>query len=78
MTYKLEPWVGKINAPITVVFPGGEKLRLENGSAVAKSVFDKHYVVSSIGAEADRIILKLEEIELLSTGWIGEEQQGFF
>ena len=60
MTYKLEPWVEKINAPIITISSDGEH-RYDNGTIHVKSVFDKHYVVNELSASDREVILRLVE-----------------
>ena len=78
MTYRLEPWIEKIHSTITITLPNGTQKRYINGSAAAADIFDKHYVVKNVVAISGEILIQLEEVDVPSTGWIGEEQQGFF
>ena len=78
MTYKLEPWVGKIKSLVTVILPNGEMRRYLNGSVAASDIFDKHYIVTEISAVGGDIILTLQILSMPDNNWIGEEQQGFF
>lgn len=78
MTYKLEPWIDKINSIVTVILPDGTQKRYISGSVAAADVFDRHYVVKSLSAVGSEVLIQLEEAEVPATGWIGEEQQGFF
>jgi len=78
MTYRLEPWIDKINSIVTVILPDGTLKRYISGSVAATDIFDKHHVVKSLSAVGGEILIQLEEVEAPSTTWIGEEQQGFF
>ncbi len=78
MTYRLEPWIEKIQSAIMMTLPDGTQKRYISGSVAAADVFDKHYVVKNIVAISGEILIQLEEVDVPSTVWIGEEQQGFF
>ncbi len=77
MTYRLEPWIAKISALVTVMLPDGTQRRYIDGSVAAYDAFEKHYVVNNISAVGGEIILSMEEVETTNTNWIGEEQTFF-
>ena len=78
MTYKLEPWIIRIVSPVEVVIPDGTRKKYINGSVAAADIFDRHYVVEKIEALGGVIVLKLKEVEVAGSNWVGEEEQGFF
>ena len=78
MTYRLEPWIRKIDSPVIVTLPDGTQKRYISGSAAAEDIFDRHYVVEKIEALGGEIVLTLKEVEVAGSTWVGEEQQGFF
>lgn len=77
MTYKLEPWVGKISSSVIVTFPDGTSRRYVGGGAVVDDVFECHYVVDKIAAVSGEIALILKNVEIAGSNWIGEEQSEF-
>ena len=60
MTYKLNPALSKIQSPLLLLIDG-EETEYRNGKALAEQVFEKNYLVDSISAKADRIVISLTE-----------------
>ncbi len=78
MTYKLCKYVEKIIAPIIVVI-GNDKQEFANGFALSEAHFSRPYIIQSISASDNRVILSLIENENINaTNWVGEIQEGFF
>ena len=78
MTYKLGKNVEKIIAPVIVV-SGNDKQEYTNGFALSEAQFSRPYVIQSINAIDNKVILSLIENEQINdTNWVGEEQAGFF
>ena len=78
MTYKLNPAIGKIESPIVLIFPGGEKRNYKNGAGGVEDVFDHKYLIESLRAVGDVVEITLtESTEMNSSTWIGEEQTFF-
>ncbi len=67
MTYKLDPSIiEKINGAIILVMPDDEKqnvLHFDSSQDLAEAEFDTPYVIDTIEAEDDRIILCVSERE---------------
>ena len=62
MTYKLEPGIiEKIQSPIELLLPDGEKLRFRESSVLLDTEFDRAYVISSIRAHKDTEVIELTE-----------------
>ena len=77
MTYKLNPEIGKIQSPVVIIFPGGERREYIDGAAVAEDVFDKGFIVESLRAVENTVEIKLTEPQTMASTWIGEEQTFF-
>ena len=77
MTYKINPEVSKIESPIVLVFPNGEKKSYHSGIDVAEAAFDRRYIISTLKAVDDKIEIDLLEPVLAGSNWIGEEQTFF-
>ena len=60
MTYKLNPALNRIQSPLVVVADGKETEYI-GGKALSEQVFEKNYLVDSITAKADRIVISLVE-----------------
>ena len=78
MTYRLEPWIRKIESMTILALPDGVQKRYISGRAAAADTFDRHYVVEKIEALSGEIVLTVKEVEVAGSTWVGEEQQGFF
>ncbi len=80
MTYKLNPDVSKICAPVIVRFASGEaEQRFPNGVALADAVFEKNYLTDSLTVENESVVLVLRENDRVNViNWNGEEAVSFF
>lgn len=79
MTYKLNPEVRKICAPVKVRFVDGEEQLFPDGTALADAEFDKYYLLEALTAEGNAVILQLRENDKVNAiNWNGEEAVGFF
>lgn len=84
MTYKLNPEVSKIKSPVILRIEGGESSVdkiYADGAELANAIFEKNYVVRSLAAQGDVIVLTVSEnLCVNNTNWIGEEMAecGFF
>lgn len=65
MTFRIDQFVSKIKVPIICKIDG-EELSFANGEGLATHVFDKYYLIDSVGDE----IVPTE-------GWIKEQKEGF-
>lgn len=78
MTYKVNPNVSKITSPVVTVIDGKET-RYENGAVLANAEFDENYVIASIAAKGDTVVLTMvKNTRLNEMTWIGEEAVSFF
>jgi len=78
MKYKLSYEVKKIKSRVLVKFEDNE-VEYESGTELADVEFDKYYLIDSIIAENDTIILNLvENTKINDISWCGEEQNSFF
>ena len=76
MTYKLNCELKKIKSPIRIVSP--IKLEFENGKDLCEYSFDKYYLIDGISAKDSVLeIVLIENIQINTTNWIGEEQSFF-
>ena len=84
MTYKLNPEVSNIKSPVILRIEGGESSTdktYADGAELANATFEKNYVVRSLAAQGDVIVLTVSEnLCINNTNWIGEEMTecGFF
>lgn len=80
MTYRLNPVVRHIFSPVILRF-GDENIpdrHFESGLQLAEETFDKNYVLESIGAQDNQILLIIRENRCINTtNWIGEEMVCF-
>ena len=78
MKYKLNPAIGKITSPV-ILSIGDEKIEYPSGQSAVDSEFDKNYLVDSLFAQDNKIIVILKENKNINnTSWVGEEQVSFF
>lgn len=61
MTYKLDPIVEKIEAPVAVITPYEERIEFESGVKAYTTVYDKPVVIKRITTEKDWIVIELVE-----------------
>lgn len=59
MTYKLNPELGKIISPVTLLFPNGARHEYKSGKAMVEKSFSERYRVKAI-----KVIESVVEIEL--------------
>lgn len=81
MTYKLNPVVGQFLSPIVLRFRDGNapNRHFQNGAQLAEETFDKNYLLESVSAQGDQIVLAIKENRKINTAnWIGEEMVSFF
>lgn len=78
MTYKLNPAIGKIESPVILCLPSGERREYQNGAEVTEDVFDHKYLIESLRAVGDTVEIDLVEPKAGLSTWIGEEQTSFF
>lgn len=77
MTYKLNFELKKIKSNIHITAP--MELEFENGEELCDYDFDKHYLIESISAKDSIIeIVLIENTQINTTNWVGEEQVSFF
>ena len=78
MTYKLNPIIETITSKTIVVIDDKEFV-FNNGKEAVKQEYDHNYLVDSISAKDDTVIVALKVNKLInSTNWMGEEQVSFF
>lgn len=81
MTYKLNSLVRQFLSPVILHFGDGNApdRYFKSGAQLAEETFDKNYLVESVSAQKDQIILTIKENESINTtNWIGEEMVSFF
>ncbi len=62
MTYKLEPGIiEKIQSPVTLILPDKEELFFRKAIDLVNTSFDRAYVISSIRAHKDTVVIELTE-----------------
>lgn len=78
MKYKLSYEVEKIKSRILMKFDGNEA-EYESGTELVDVEFDKYYLIDSIAAKNDMVVLELvENTKINDISWCGEEQVSFF
>ncbi len=77
MTYKLNPEIGKIQSPIVLILPDGERKKYINGVAVCEAVFNKMLLIETVRAVENTVEIILTEPQMTASTWIGEEQTFF-
>nr|WP_297703733.1 hypothetical protein [uncultured Butyrivibrio sp.] len=73
MTYKLNHELGKIVSPIELLFPDGSSREYANGAEALAEEFDERYVISSISAKENKIVISLEAATVPSIDFDGDE-----
>ncbi len=77
MTFKLNPQMRLIKAPVILVVDGEERC-YPDGEALAKMEFDKQYVIDSISARDGTVVVTLKiNNRVNDITWIGEEAVSF-
>ena len=80
MTYKLNPELKKICAPVIIRFTDGTTaMNFNDGEALAAAEFSKYYLIDSLTVEDNSVVLTLRENDNVPVvNWIGEEAVSFF
>ena len=77
MTYKLNPQLRLIKAPVILVIEGMER-RYNSGEELTTLIFDKNYIIDSISARDNKVVVTLKENDRqFNINWIGEEEVSF-
>ncbi len=77
MMYKLNPQLELIKAPVILVVEGVEK-PYSSGEELTTLTFDKNYIIDSISARDDKVVVTLKENDRqFNINWIGEEEVSF-
>ena len=80
MTYRLNPEVKKIFAPILVKFKDGcPTMSFPDGESLAAAEFNKNYLIDSLSIDNSAVVLCLRENDKVNPmNWVGEEMISFF
>lgn len=77
MTYKLNPQLRLIKAPVILVVEGEEK-RFSSGEELTRLEFQKYYLIDSISARDGSVVVMLKENDRqFNINWVGEEEVSF-
>ena len=77
MTYKLNPQLRLIKAPVVLVIDGQESC-YGSGEELTPLTFEKNYIIESISARDDKVVVTLiENNRQFDINWIGEEEVSF-
>ncbi len=77
MTFKLNPELRLIKAPVILVVDG-EETEYPSGDALTALVFDQRYVIDSIRARNSSVLITLKINDRVNEiTWIGEEAVNF-
>lgn len=77
MTYKLNQQLKLINAPVILMIEEAEKC-YGSGEELTTLIFEKNYIVESISARDDKVVVTLKENNRrFNINWIGEEEVSF-
>lgn len=77
MTYKLNPQLRLIKAPVILVVEGEEK-RFSSGEELTRLEFQKYYLIDSISARDGSVVVTLKENDRqFNINWVGEEEVSF-
>lgn len=77
MTYKLNPQLRLIKAPVILVAEGQE-ICYGSGEELTILTFEKNYIIDSISARGDKVVVTLKENDRqFNINWIGEEEVSF-
>jgi len=78
MKYKLSYEVKKIKSRILVKYDGNEA-EYDSGAELVDVEFDKYYLIDSITAENDMVVLTLiENTKINDTNWSNDSNISFF
>ena len=65
MTYKLDSGIlEKITSSVLIIELSGEKTEYSSGAEASKALYEKPVRIDAISAEENKVVLKLEEVEL--------------
>ena len=73
MTYKLEPGLGRITSPITLLFPDGHTASFSSGEEACRAVYDRKYRVVEMRAVENTVEIRVEEMTTPIINLVGEE-----
>ncbi len=77
MTYKLNPQLRLIKAPVILVVEGVERM-YSSGEELTRLEFEKSYAVNSISARGNKVVITLKENDrTFNINWVGEEEVSF-
>ena len=77
MTYKLNPQLRLINAPVILMIEGYER-QYSSGEELTTLEFDKNYIIESVSARDGSVVVTLKENDRpFNMNWIGEEAVSF-
>ena len=77
MTYKLNPQLRLIKAPVILVVEGMER-QYNSGEELTRLEFQKYYLIDSISARDGEVVVTLKENERkFNINWVGEEEVSF-
>ncbi len=77
MTYKLNPQLNLIKAPVILVTEGIES-SYGSGEDLTTLEFDKNYIVESVSARDGSVVITLKENNRqFNINWVGEEAVSF-
>ena len=77
MTYKLSPQLSLIKAPVILLVEGEER-QYSSGEELTRLEFEKYYVVNSISARGNKVVITLKENDrTFNINWVGEEEVRF-
>ena len=77
MTYKLNPQLKLIKAPVVRVVEGVEK-PYSSGEELTRLEFQKYYLIDSISARDGSVVVTLKENDRqFNINWVGEEEVSF-
>lgn len=77
MTYKLNPIIERIQSPVRLLLPDGERRDYGSGTATCKDTFTRNYQIKTITADKGTVVIELVEADNPATTWIGEAQSLF-
>ena len=77
MTYKLNPQLRMIKAPVILVIEGMER-QYNSSEELTRPEFQKYYLIDSISARDESVVVTLKENDRqLNINWVGEEEVSF-
>ena len=77
MTYKLNPQLKLIKAPVILVVEGQESC-YESGEELTTLTFEKNYIIDSVNAIDNKVVVTLKENDRqFNINLIGEEEVSF-